>query len=237
MKTVDQRSPEKPKKTPKEFEKVFQSYREELTPHPSPKEEQIIKIMDSGIFWKGELKGKALSGGSRRNPKYKSYSLRNPNFIIVLLNEIAEECMGNAVDEALGDFYRAFDAIAQTARYAGVTQKQIDKVKKSWGETVENKFESDGPPGWWYDKSGPEDRTQPLYARLGFILIYRLEDSSKVPHARIAWWINSILTAIGEDPVADRTLRDYIKTNRKKWEEHERPLMGSGTFFCIISTY
>jgi hypothetical protein len=225
MKTTDQRSPGKPEHHPKQYEINFLSYRKFLTSDPTSKEKQIqVRIMDSGIFWEGMLKGKARSGGSRRNPKYIMYPLRSPNLIGALLRELAEQFMEDDVDDALAAFYGAFDAIAQTARYAGVTQKQIDNVKKSWGEKVKSKFESDGPPGWWNDRSGPEDRSQPLYARLGYFLVSCLENSSKVPHARIAVWVNAILKAIGEEPVGDRTLRDYIKTNRKKWVEHWRSL-------------
>ena len=225
MKTTDQRSPGKPKHHPKQYEINFLSYREFLTSDPTSEENQIqVRIMDSGIFWRGMLKGKALSGGSRRNPKYIIYHLRSANYIGALLRELAEQFMGDDVDDALAAFYGAFDAIAQTARYAGVTQRQIDNVKKSWGEKVKSKFESDGPPGWWNDRSGPEDRSQPLYARLGYFLVSRLEDSSKVPDPRIAWWVNLIVKAIGYEPVPDRTLRDYIKNNRKEWEEHGRSL-------------
>jgi hypothetical protein len=219
-------------KSVREYERASQEYRESLLESRSKSDQLELAILDSGIFWRGMLKGKALSGGSRRNPKYQLYSLHSPGTIYTLVRELAAECLGDDIDEALGDFFVALEAVAKTALYAGVPQKQVEKVKQLWGDKVTKKFENDGTPGWWYDRRGPEDRSLPLYARLCFIIVNRLhEEAPKVPTVRIASWINTILFAVAEEPMADRTLRDYIKRNRETWEKHERPLFGPGTFF------
>lgn len=219
-------------KDPGEYEQVFKDHHDHLisSEHLSEREKIQLKIMDSGIFWRGMLKGRALSGGSPRKPKYKCYPLSSSGEIYTLLRELADQYIGDDVDEAVEDFYRAFKAIAKTARYAGVSKAQIDNIMKSWGEKVESKFESDGPPEWWYSRSGPEVRSLPLHERLAFTLVYRLPES-EIPHARIANWVNIILETLGEERVPDRTLRGFIKDNREKWKTYQRPLFGPGTFF------
>ncbi len=196
-------------------EQILEKYRQELLNPSQPlsqweekKRQLALAIIDSGIFWKGELKGKKLpvKGGKAR---YRLFPVENSRHLIKLLVEDCLETTPEPVDaeQALEDFDTSFKLLAYSVHHAGVSWREINRVWKIWREKLAIKIQSDLHPWWWYGKGEPEEKPRPLFERLFPTLLFA---TSKAPHARIADWVNTILKALGERPVSDRTIRKYV---------------------------
>lgn len=196
-------------------EQILEKYRQELLNPSQPlsqweeKRRQLaLSIIDSGIFWKGELKGKKLPSKEGK-ARYKPFPVDDLRHLIELLVDTCLETTPEPVDveEALEDFDSSFKLLAHSVHHAGVSWREINKVWKNWREKFAIKIQSDSHPWWWYGKGEPEEEPRPLFERLSPTLIFA---APKAPCARIADWVNTILKALGERPVSDRTIRKYI---------------------------
>jgi hypothetical protein len=196
-------------------EQHLEEYRQELLNPSQPlsqweetMRQLALSIIDSGIFCKGELKGKKLPSKGRK-AQYKTFPVDNLGHLVKLLVDNCLETTPEPVDveEALEDFDNSFKLIAHSVHHAGVSWREIKKVWKEWREKLAIKIQSGSHPWWWYGKGEPEEEPRPLFERLFPTLLFA---APKAPHARIAEWVNTILKALGERPVSDRTIRKYI---------------------------
>ncbi len=206
-------------KTQTEAEILLQKYKKELlTPSEGlsqreQKERQAaLSIIDSGLFWRGELKGRKLSA-TGRGPRYQTFPVKDPQHLIKL---IVEECLADLPhpddsERILEAFDYSFNAIASVASYAGVPRRQVRKVWQTWREKLAVKVRRDGPPRRRQDWEEPEDwpgeTLPPLAQRLVGTLFFAAPNAH---NSRIAEWIITIIKALGKQTVSDRSLRNYI---------------------------
>ncbi|MCG6536518.1 MAG: hypothetical protein L7F78_17890, partial [Syntrophales bacterium LBB04] len=142
----------------------------------------------------------------------ESASLRNLiNRLVIEYEKFQERSTKNEIIKAIYGFNIGFWLVAKAARYAGVQERQIRKIWRTWrGKFVSRLFRDDVPPSW---KEEWGDYEEPLAIRLSIPL--NAITSFKAPPARIAHWVNIILKALGEPAVSDRTLRDRIAQIQK----------------------
>ncbi len=209
-----------------EHEQLFEEYRQHLLdPLPAGLKytdcEQkrlalTLAIMDSGIFWRGQLKGRKLS--TVGPVRYQTYPLEDIQHFLSLLVEDYFESQPEQVEfeEVMRIFERDLRTIADAVIYAGAPRRQVNKIHNNWLEIFAEKVRKDGPPWWWFKGYESEEEIPPFHESLFGTLIFAAPNA---PRYRIAKWVNSILKAFGKQPIKDRTLRNqislYLKSETK----------------------
>jgi hypothetical protein len=164
-----------------------------------------IKIMESGIFYKGGLKGKILKQtqlGTVIDYKVLHVStmpnlLDKLNFIMISSAEFKkEEIVRQFISEYFNNLLNAFDEVAPIARRAGVRKRTIEKIREElagWDEKAINKIPA-------FKKKIAMEIAETLIAHL----------PSRTPDLTIAARTKELLAAFGKEGMAIRTLTGKI---------------------------
>jgi hypothetical protein len=189
-------------------ERFFEQYRNDLLALPdSDIKRARLSILNSDIFWRGELKRKRSKS---KNKHYETYPIEDIGELIAKLVNAYLARLTLSLDEILkrqrrlaaGDSLPR-DLLFQDAKTLGfANQTEIDRI-------CQNRLSKDlkGLTEKVMDAYN-ELRQKPLHLSLAKIFhIY-------VPLAqiaRLAKWVNEVLKALGQNQMKDRTLREYIK--------------------------
>ncbi len=197
---------EQPRQT--RAETLFGWYQEDLLALPDSDLKRFsLAILDSGIFWRGGLKGKRAQ---IRKQGYVTYPIKDLGGLIAkLVNahlarlnlniyEIRERQLRWAMAGKL-----PYDLLFQDAKTLGVAnQAEIDRICQN---------------GLIQDLEDLADKVMDAYNEilqkplpLSLAMILHTYAPS-APPARLADWVNKVLKALGQDPIPDRTLWGHIK--------------------------
>ncbi len=219
----DEKSPERTaleraKMTPAErrFERCRKDY---LALPDNDFKRTSLFILNSDIFWRGELKGKV---SKNKNKQYVTYPIKDLGGLIAKLVKAHLERLNLNIDEIhqrqlilamhslrasrnlpavavqARDLPRKDDFLFQEAKNLGVAnQAEIDRITKN-GLIQDLKDK---------DMDALNELEKPLHLSLAKIFHTY---ASSAPTARLAEWVNEVLKVLGQNQIPDRTLREHI---------------------------
>jgi hypothetical protein len=165
-----------------------------------------IKIMESGIFHKGGVKGKVLPV-SGRGIHYKVWPISNLGELLASLTSTMtvsaepEKNVREFVSDCFDNLLMAFDKASPIARLGGIRKPTIEKIKRELAGW-KNKTISRIPKFNQYKDKGR------IALKIAETLIAHLPP--KTPDSIIAERTNELLTAFGKEGMAIRTLTGKI---------------------------
>lgn len=189
-------------------ERFFEQYRNDLLALPdSDLKRARLSILNSDIFWRGELKRRR---SKTKYKQYETYPIEDIGELIAKLANAHQARLNLSIDEILKRQCQLAsanslprDLLFQDAKTLGfANQTEIDRISqnrlspdlKSLTKKVINAYN--------------ELRQKPLHLSLAKIFhIY----APLARIARLAKWVNEVLKALGQDQMKDRTLREHIK--------------------------
>jgi hypothetical protein len=179
----------------------------EPDPSTEPLIRNLIKIMESGIFHKGGLKGKIIQQSqSGQVFKYQVWPISNLVELLTELTSIMKVLAGpeKKVKELVSGYFdnllKAFVTPAALARLGGVRKETIEKMKKElagWKEKTNKKI--------------PKFKEK-IALEIAETLIAHLPP--KTPDLTIAERANELLAAFGKEGTKVETLRKMIAKKR-----------------------
>jgi len=167
-----------------------------------------LKILESGIFFKGGLKGKILLQTQSGQVKdRKVWPISNLKELLVKLTAVMgtttdpEKNVKDFVSGYFENLLKAFDRAAPLARLGGVRKSSIDKTKKvllNWKEDTIKKIPA-------FPKTAPNEIAEILLAHL----------PPQTPVLTIAERIKELLAAFNQESRKIRTLTNMVADKRK----------------------
>jgi len=165
-----------------------------------------LDMLGTGFFGDNELKGHA--GHKETYP--------------VPLGDIIAELVARHDDythivfhpmDIINAFDDSFRIVAAMASLGGVTDYQIQKVKKEWRDKLSVRVAQGGISPHWRrllkDKTLPAWRMSAQTEAQAFAVIF-LNFVPQAPDNRVEIWVNAMLISLRQRPVASSTLREYI---------------------------
>lgn len=179
------------------------------SPDKSIEHENLLKVMESGIFYKGGLKGKVLLQTQQgRVIEWQVWPILNLRELLLKLTSVItvetepEKIVKEFVSGYFDNLLKAFDSAAPLARLGGVRKSSIDKTKKvllNWKEDTIQKIPT-------FPKTAPNEIAEILLAHL----------PSNTPQLTIANRINELMGAFNQEGGKIETLRKMVADKRKK---------------------
>ena len=168
-----------------------------------------IKIMESGIFYKGGLKGKVLLKTTKgRVIQWRVWSISNLGELLSKLTAVmtvateSEKKVKEYISGCFDSLLKAFDGVFPLARLGGVRKLTLEKMEKElegWKKKTINKIPTSKK------KIAPEI-AETLIAHL----------PPKTPDLTIAERIKELMAAFNQESGKIRTLTKMIADKRKK---------------------
>jgi hypothetical protein len=179
------------------------------SPYKSIEYDNLIKVMESGIFYKGGLKGKILlQTHSGQVKDRKVWPISNLKELLVKLAALMvattdpEKNVKEFVSGYFENLLKAFDTPAALARLGGIRKSSIDKTKQdllNWKEKTIHKIPT-------FPKTAPNEIAEILLAHL----------PTKTPDLTIAERIKELMAAFNQESGKIQTLRKMVAKMRKK---------------------
>jgi hypothetical protein len=165
--------------------------------------------MESGIFYKGGVKGRIISKTiTGKVINQKTWDISNLKELLFKLTAVMgattdpEKNVKEFVSGYFENLLQAFDRAAPLARLGGVRKSSIDKTKKvllTWKEDTIKKIPT-------FPKTAPNEIAEILLAHL----------PPNTPHLTIADRIEELMAAFNQEGGKIETLRKMVADKRKK---------------------
>jgi hypothetical protein len=178
-------------------------------PDKAAEHDCLLRVMESGIFYKGGLKGKILlQTQSGKVKDRKVWPISNLKELLLKLTAVMgattdpEKNVKEFVSGYFANLLKAFDRAAPLARLGGVRKSSIDKTKKvllTWKEDTIKKIPT-------FPKTATNEIAEILLAHL----------PPKTPDLTIAERIKELMAAFNQEGGKIQTLRKMVAKMRNK---------------------
>ncbi len=169
-----------------------------------------LAIINSGIFSKKEL---ISSTG-------KKYAVDIDYLLFTLVRTALDYDIVFLHSDILRETDELFERIGEIAYIAKIGLPLVKRIEKNWQdfrkEVSTSVCEGKVPPLWRYIVATGE-KPEPKAHRL--VKIFLEHVPLETPATHLTKWTNSVLQSLGLEPVADRTLREYISKEKQKLKD------------------